>query len=153
MSEIIQPAMPEEQNTASTLEQAINAATQEEVVTEATSTEPTTDAPAQITRKEIIERLKEIAGSDDALNYKSETDALKIQFYKLRSIEAEAARKAEDEESESPATPGADELEEQFKEVMNIIKESATHGFNSRQQSSRPTTRPSSPSSKSLKRW
>ncbi|MBE6268767.1 MAG: DUF349 domain-containing protein [Bacteroidales bacterium] len=123
MSEIIQPAMPEEQNTASTLEQAINAATQEEVVTEATSTEPTTDAPAQITRKEIIERLKEIAGSDDALNYKSETDALKIQFYKLRSIEAEAARKAEDEESESPATPVADELEEQFKEVMNIIKE------------------------------
>ena len=122
MSEIIRPAMPEEQNTASTLEQAINAAMQEEVATEATSTE-TAAAPAQTTRMDIIERLKEIAGSEDALNYKAETDALKIQFYKLRSMEAEAARKAEGEEAESPAAPATDELEEQFKEVMNIIKE------------------------------
>lgn len=126
MSEIIKPAMPEEQNIASTPGQATNAATQEEVATEATSTEPTA-TPAQTTRIDIIERLKEIAGSDDALNYKAEIDALKMQFYKLRNIdpptEATQTEATEEESTEQPSAPVTDELEEQFKEVMNIIKE------------------------------
>ena len=144
MSETLKPgAMLDEQNTASTAEQAINAATNEEVAvvnetTEATSeeteniisTESVSDAKddttaKQITRVEIIERLQAIAGSENALNSKAEIEMLKVQFYKLRSIEIDAARKDYVAEGGDAATfiPENDTLEIEFKEVMNVIKE------------------------------
>ena len=107
MSETLKPdAMLDEQNIASTTEQAVNAATNEEVavVTEATSEiteeiisdDDASDANSQakqITRREIIDRLQAIAGSENVLNSKSEVEMLKVQFYKLRSIEIDTARK------------------------------------------------------------
>ena len=139
MSETLKPdAMLNEQGIASTTEQAVNAATNEEVavVTEATSEvtediisdDSVADANAQAkqaTRGEIIERLKAIAGSEDVLNCKAEVETLKVQFYKLRSIEIDAARKDFVAEGGDAATfiPENDALEAEFKDAMNVIKE------------------------------
>ncbi|MBR5848131.1 MAG: DUF349 domain-containing protein, partial [Bacteroidaceae bacterium] len=131
MSETLKPdAMFEEQNIAGTPEQAINAATNEEVAATATSTstedaEATAPAAKQATRSEITERLKAIADSDDALNSKAEVEMLKIQFYKLRSMEIEALRKEfiDNGGNAEEFTAPADQFEAEFKETMNIIKE------------------------------
>ena len=131
MSETLKPdAMFEEQNIAGTPEQAINAATNEEVAATATSTstedaEATAPTAKQATRSEITERLKAIADSDDALNCKAEVEMLKIQFYKLRSMEIEALRKEfiDNGGNAEGFTAPADQFEAEFKETMNIIKE------------------------------
>ena len=139
MSETLKPdTMLNEQGIASTTEQAVNAATNEEVavVTEATSEvtediisdDSASDANGQAkqaTRGEIIERLQAIASSDDALNSKAEVEMLKVLFYKLRSIEIDAARKEFVAEGGDAATfiPEADALEGEFKDAMNVIKE------------------------------
>ena len=126
--------MLQEQPIATTPEQATSAATNNEVAAEATSVNFEVEEPVSeeadtlsrpTTREEIIERLQAIAGSDDALNCKSETEMLKVQFYKLRTMEIDAARKEYVENGGEPATfiPAADELENTFKEAMNIIKE------------------------------
>ena len=85
-----------EQNIPNTLEQADNAATTQlsyeqpvEETTENTSIreESVNNSSKQASRQEIINRLQQIAESDDVLNCKAETEALKVQFYKLRSLE------------------------------------------------------------------
>lgn len=144
MSETLKSdAMLDEQSIASTAEQAVNAATNEEVAvvtetTEATSeltenvvleeNRPEVEGDSQLrqaTRREIIERLQAIAGSEDALNCKTEVEMLKVQFYKLRSIEIDAARKDFVADGGDVATfiPENDSLEGEFKDAMNIIKE------------------------------
>ena len=142
MSETNKPnVMLEEQNIASTSEQAIVASTSEslteqsiaEVQTapEATEvvaepTENVEDASVKsVTRQEIIGRLEEIADSEDALNCKAEVENLKVQFYKLRTAEIDAARKAfvADGGEENVFIPEPDALEEPFKSAMNKIKE------------------------------
>ena len=144
MSETLKPdAMLDEQNIASTAEQAINAATNEEVVAVSETAEATsevteiatfdegmagadTDSPVkQTTRCEIIERLQAIAGSEDVLNSKAEVEMLKVQFYKLRSIEIDAARKefVADGGDATVFIPENDTLESEFKDAMNVIKE------------------------------
>ena len=126
--------MLQEQFIATTPEQATDAATNNKVAADAASTITEVEEPASeesgafsrpLTRDEITERLQAIAGSDDALNCKSETEMLKVQFYKLRTIEIDAARKEYVENGGDPATfiPAPDELENAFKEAMNIIKE------------------------------
>lgn len=142
MSETNKPnVMLEEQNIASTSEQAIVASTSEslteqsiaEVQTAPEATEvvaePTDnveDASVKsVTRQEIIGRLEEIADSEDALNCKAEVENLKVQFYKLRTAEIDAARKAfvADGGEENVFIPEPDALEEPFKSAMNKIKE------------------------------
>ncbi|MBR3884308.1 MAG: DUF349 domain-containing protein [Bacteroidaceae bacterium] len=142
MSETNKPnVMLEEQNIASTSEQAIVASTSEslteqsiaEVQTAPEATEvvaePTDnveDASVKsVTRQEIIGRLEEIADSEDALNCKAEVENLKVQFYKLRTAEIDAARKAfvADGGEENIFIPEPDALEEPFKSAMNKIKE------------------------------
>ena len=144
MSETLKPdAMLEEQNIASTTEQAVNAATNEEVAVVTETTEATSEVTENViyddsmpdgeaaslsklvTRQGIIERLKAIADSDDALNCKAEVETLKVQFYKLRSIEIDAARKDFIAEGGDAATfiPENDALETEFKDAMNVIKE------------------------------
>lgn len=86
------------------------------------------DAPEQKkvykSKKEVIERLKEIAHSDDNPQ-KEETEALKTAFYKLHFAEREADMKAYIEGGGDPANynvlPDADE--EEFKAEMSVIKE------------------------------
>lgn len=142
MSETNKPnVMLEEQNIASTSEQAIVASTSEslteqsiaEVQTAPEATEvvaePTEDVEdasvKSVTRQEIIGRLEEIADSEDALNCKAEVENLKVQFYKLRTAEIDAARKAfvADGGEENVFIPEPDALEEPFKSAMNKIKE------------------------------
>ncbi len=142
MSETNKPdAMLEEQNIASTSEQAINATTSESITeqsiaevqtaTEATevvadSADSAEDASVKsVTRQEIICRLEEIADSEDTLNCKAEVESLKVQFYKLRTVEIDNARKefVADGGEENVFIPEPDALEEPFKNAMNKIKE------------------------------
>lgn len=127
--------LPNEQNIVNTPEQADNAATtelsheqpvEETVVETPAAAEGESDnadsRPAD--RQEIIERLKAIAESDDVLNCKAETESLKVQFYRMRTAEIEAAQQefvAQGGEV-SLFVPTADELEEPFKEAMAQIK-------------------------------
>ena len=76
------------------------------------------------TKKEVIERLKEIAHSDDDPQ-KDEVEYLKTIFYKLHFAEREADMKAYVEAGGDPenykVTP--DEYENEFKAEMSVIKE------------------------------
>ena len=126
----------QEQSITNTPEQAANAATtelsheqpveettEEILVADDENSANTGSKPA--TRQEIIERLQAIAEGDDALNCRAEAEALKVQFYKLRTAEIDAERKAfvaEDGE-ENLYIPRPDTLEEPFKAAMNLIKE------------------------------
>ena len=136
MSETLNPdALPNEQSIVNPPEQADNAATTElsheqpveETVVEAPAaaegeSDNADSRPAD--RQEIIERLKAIAESADVLNCKAETESLKVQFYRMRTAEIEAAQQefvAQGGEV-SLFVPTADELEEPFKEAMAQIK-------------------------------
>lgn len=76
------------------------------------------------TKKEVIERLKEIANNDDNPQ-KDEVEYLKTTFYKLHFAEREADMKAYIEAGGDPegykVTP--DEDENEFKAEMSVIKE------------------------------
>lgn len=103
-----------------------------EVTTEATETEEissdNSDAAEQKkvykTKGEIIERMKEIAHSDEHPQ-KGEIDYLKTIFYKLHFAEREADMKAYLEGGGDPAGYKVlpDEDEEVFKAEMGVIKE------------------------------
>ena len=136
MSETLNPdVQPDELNIVNTPEQADNAATTE-FSNEQPAPETVMETPAAqdvesenagsrpATRQEIIERLKAIAESDDVLTCKAEAEGLKIQFYRMRTAEIEAAHKAfvEQEGEEALFIPQEDELEVPFKEAMNVIK-------------------------------
>lgn len=137
MSESVKSnVQPEELNIASSPEEAVNAATTEYI--EQNSIEEETPqvqveevGPVEegsgvrpATRQEIIERLKAIAEGDDTLNSKAEIEALKVQFYRLRTAEIEQALKdfVADGGEADMFIPAQDELEEDFKANMNVIK-------------------------------
>ena len=81
-------------------------------------------------KKEVVERLKEIAHSDENPQ-KEETDYLKTVFYKMHFAEREAAMKAYIEDVGDAATYKItpDEEEEAFKAEMTIIKEKRARLF------------------------
>ena len=135
MSETLKPgALSKEQNIVNTPEQADNAS-----MTEMSNEQPveeTVEAPTiedgesentgsrPETRQEIIERLKAIAESDDALNCRTEVEGLKVLFYRMRAAEIEAAQKefVQGENEGEVFMPQPDELEAPFKECMSLIK-------------------------------
>ena len=136
MSETLKPDVQfDEQNIVNTPEQADNAATTE-FSNEQPAPETVMETPAAqgeesenagsrpATRQEIIERLKAIADSDDILTCRAEAESLKVQFYRMRTAEIEAAHKAFVEQGGEEALfiPQEDELEVPFKEAMNVIK-------------------------------
>ncbi len=138
MSETLKPEVQaEELNTASTPEEAVDAATIEQneqnsieeeapqVETEvASAAEEASEIAKPASRQEIVDRLKTIAESENVLNCKTETESLKVLFYRLRTAEIETALKefiAQGGE-EALFIPQTDELEEPFKECMSIIK-------------------------------
>ena len=135
MSESIKSdVQPQELNITSTPDEAVNAATTEfteqNSINEETPQMPTENATGEsevakpASRQEIIERLQAIAESDDALNSKAETEALKVQFYRMRTAEIEAALKEHVAQGGEEALfiPQPDELEEAFKQSLSIIK-------------------------------
>ena len=103
-----------------------------EVTTEDTETEELSSDNAEAaeqkkvykTKGEIIERMKEIAHSDEHPQ-KGEIDYLKTVFYKLHFAEREADMKAHLEGGGDPANYKVipDEDEEVFKAEMSVIKE------------------------------
>ena len=77
-----------------------------------------------LSKEDVISRLQEICESESPID-KSELDTLKQSFYRLRNAEVEAARKAHagnGGSDENFITP-KDDLETNFREIMNTIKE------------------------------
>ena len=94
----------------------------QEAVEVATATEVA--ANSILSKEDVIARLQEINLQEEPAD-KAELDTLKQTFYRLRNTEVEAARKAFEEEkgdTEGFVTP-KDDLEAQFKDIMNSIKE------------------------------
>ena len=87
------------------------------------------------TKKEVLERVREIAHGDEAPQ-KEEVDYLKTAFYKFHIAEREARLKAYIDGGGDPEqyqiTP--DELEEAFKAEMGIIKEKRQKLFKEQEQ-------------------
>jgi len=98
-------------------EAAIQEAAEVTAVTEVIAT------PIQ-SKEEVIARLLEIDRQEEPAE-RTELDALKQTFYRLRNAEVEAARKSFEENGGLPEafTSPKDELEQQFKEIMGSIKE------------------------------
>ena len=82
------------------------------------------------TKKEVIERIKELAHGDESPT-KEEVDLLKTTFYKLHFAEREAAQKAYLEAGGDPEkyTILPDEDEEVFKAEMGVVKEKRAKMF------------------------
>ena len=81
-------------------------------------------------KKEIVERLKEIANSEDTPE-KAEIDYLKTSFYRIHTTERDAQQKAYIEAGGDPEKYQVlpDEEEEEFRAEMTIIKEKRQKAF------------------------
>ena len=94
-------------------------------------------APAKVykTKKEVIERLKEIVASDEC-PAKEEIDHLKTVFYKLHIAEREAALKAYIDGGGDPETYQIvpDEDEEVFKAEMSVVREKRAKVFQQQEE-------------------
>ncbi|MBR5038559.1 MAG: DUF349 domain-containing protein [Prevotella sp.] len=96
--------------------------------------EPVAEEPAPpkvyATKKEVIERLKELAHGDESPT-KEEVDLLKTTFYKLHFAEREADLKAYLDGGGDPEkyTILPDEDEEVFKAEMGVVKEKRAKMF------------------------
>ena len=95
---------------------------QENALLQGTMEEPAKKAYA--TKQEVLERVKEIAHSDDTPN-KEELDHLKTAFYKIHLAERDAQTKEYLEKGGDPEkfVLLPDDTEEAFKAEMQIIKE------------------------------
>ena len=82
------------------------------------------------TKKEVLERVKEIAHSEEP-PVKEEIDLLKTAFYKMLTAEREAAHKAYIDGGGNPESYQIvpDECEEAFKAEMSIVTEKRTRIF------------------------
>ena len=124
---------------------AVQVETADESATAApAATEPQADeqpveeaAPAKVykTKKEVIERLKEIVASDGC-PAKEEIDHLKTVFYKLHIAEREAALKAYIDGGGDPETYQIvpDEDEEVFKAEMSVVREKRAKVFQQQEE-------------------
>ncbi|MBR1542381.1 MAG: DUF349 domain-containing protein [Bacteroidaceae bacterium] len=102
-------------------------AAEETVAEEALETLETSvveESAHKLSKEEILAKMKEIA-EDVANASKADIDTLKQNFYKLHNAEIEAAKKAfiENGGDEADFVPEKDTLEDDFKEVMAVIKE------------------------------
>ena len=105
----------------------------EEPIEEVSAEEPAKEPAAPkvyATKKEVIERLKELAHGDESPT-KEEVDLLKTTFYKLHFAEREADLKAYLDGGGDPEkyTILPDEDEEVFKAEMGVVKEKRAKMF------------------------
>lgn len=136
--------------TAETIEEPVAAPTEEVVAVEETPAEskeepvaeteavaePTAKAEAKpepeqesefdipATKEGIIERMKQIAESDEEIS-RQEVDILKSHFYKIIKAESDAAYKQYIDDGGDPEayTPAIDPTEQLFKEEFTIVRE------------------------------
>ncbi len=114
-----------EEAAAETVEAPAEAAeTAAEPVAEAEEPARAEQPKVYASKKEILERVREIAHGDENPD-KNEVDYLKTSFYKLHTAEREASMKAYLEGGGKPEeyTVMPDEDEEKFKAEMGIIRE------------------------------
>ena len=120
-------------------EKALNQGTQEVANVEnaaevqnvdTTAEQPVANTKVYKTKQEVVERLKQIAQSDDNPD-KDEIDLLKTVFYKLHVAEREARLKEYIEGGGDPTTYQIvpDEDEETFKEQMAVVREKRAKVF------------------------
>ena len=129
---VAQPTMPEETPVENATEaeapvaEPVETADQEVVANddEATEAEESVEITIPDTKEGIVERLKQIAESEDSIS-RQEVDSLKSHFYRILKSESEAAFKAYTEAGGDPETyqPEINPLEQLFKEQMNIVRE------------------------------
>lgn len=100
------------------------------VVEEAETVTAETERKTYASKKEVLERIREIARSEEAPR-KDEIDQLKTAFYKMHIAEREAAFKAYTYGGGDPESYQLmpDEDEEAFKAEMSIVKERRTQIF------------------------
>lgn len=122
-------------NTTVTNEKEETSLVNEMAETTSAETDLTEQRKVYKSKKEVIERMKEIAHSDDNPK-KDEIDYLKTTFYKLHFAEREANMKAYIEAGGDPESykvlPDADE--EEFKAEMSVIKEKRAKIFLEQEQ-------------------
>ena len=109
----------EEKKTAEVSEPATTETPAEEIVSEK-PVEPV----QKLTKEEILAKLKEVVADVENVA-KPEIDGLKQSFYKLHNAEQEAARKLfiENGGAAENFVPQTDSVEEEFKNIMSVIKE------------------------------
>lgn len=111
--------LEEEKKAAEVSEPATTETPAEEIVSE----KPV--EPAQkLTKEEILARLKEVVADVENVA-KPEIDGLKQSFYKLHNAELDAAKKLfiENGGTAENFVPQPDSVEEEFKNIMSVIKE------------------------------
>lgn len=99
-------------------------ATTETPAEEALTIEKPAESLQKITKEEILAKLKGVITNVENAA-KSEIDGLKQAFYKLHNAEQEVAKKQfiENGGVAEDFVPQADALEEEFKNIMSVIKE------------------------------
>ncbi|MDR3060735.1 MAG: DUF349 domain-containing protein, partial [Dysgonamonadaceae bacterium] len=83
-----------------------------------------TEQSDKLSREQIVERLAIIVGSPVDENVKAEVDALKQSFYRQKKAEIESTKKTfvENGGEEAEFVPPRDDLEESFKEKLQIFR-------------------------------
>ena len=111
--------LEEEKKTAEVSEPATTETPAEEIVSEK-PVEPV----LKLTKEEILAKLKEVVADVENVA-KPEIDGLKQSFYKLHNAEQDAARKLfiENGGAAENFVPQTDCVEEEFKNIMSVIKE------------------------------
>ena len=111
--------LEEEKKTAEVSEPATTETPAEEIV----SKKPV-ESVLKLTKEEILAKLKEVVADVENVA-KPEIDGLKQSFYKLHNAEQEAARKLfiENGGAAENFVPQTDCVEEEFKNIMSVIKE------------------------------
>lgn len=111
--------LEEEKKTAEVSEPATTETPAEKIVSEK-PVEPV----QKLTKEEILAKLKEVVADVENVA-KPEIDGLKQSFYKLHNAEQDAARKLfiENGGAAENFVPQTDSVEEEFKNIMSVIKE------------------------------
>ena len=111
--------LEEEKKTAEVSEPATTETPAEEIV----SKKPV-ESVQKLTKEEILAKLKEVVADVENVA-KPEIDGLKQSFYKLHNAEQDAARKLfiENGGAAENFVPQTDCVEEEFKNIMSVIKE------------------------------
>lgn len=111
--------LEEEKKAAEVSEPATTETPAEEIVSEK-PIEPV----QKLTKEEILTKLKEVVADVENVA-KPEIDSLKQSFYKLHNAEQEAAKKLfiENGGAAENFVPQTDSVEEEFKNIMSVIKE------------------------------
>lgn len=100
----------------------------EPATTETPAEEIVSEKPVEpvqkLTKEEILAKLKEVVADVENVA-KPEIDGLKQSFYKLHNAEQEAAKKQfiENGGAAEDFVPQTDSVEEEFKNIMSVIKE------------------------------